>query len=176
MKMPKLFKALHNGTQKDACKECDYYIAANGTCQSKKCSTGNPYVTNFDRKHCKPYHRTDMIGARKTIDIDLAVNAQRRKEMINLTMFSTEKDLMKLTGLSHDELWDNDFDLDDWDVGFVSDVPLTVAMHNDDDEYDGGWEEPIEDACWLVVRMKSYCIGYTHIEFKGRHYYMVYNS
>ncbi len=80
MKIPKLFKALHNGTQKDACKECDYYISANGTCQSKKCSTGNPYVTSFDRKHCKPYHRTDMIGSRRTIDIDRSVNAHWIKQ------------------------------------------------------------------------------------------------
>ena len=52
--------------------------------------------------------------------------------MINLQMFDTEEDLMKLTGLSHDELWDNDFDLDDWDVGFVSDVPLTTTEYYDD--------------------------------------------
>lgn len=99
--------------------------------------------------------------------------------MINLQMFDTEEDLMKLTGLSRDELWDNDFDLDDWDVGFVSDVPLTVTRRNDDDydgEYDGEWEEPIKDAYWLVVQMESYCVGYTHIEFKGRHYYMVYHA
>lgn len=50
--MLKLFKKM----QKDACKECDYYIATNGTCKSKKCSTGNPYVTNFERQHCKSYH------------------------------------------------------------------------------------------------------------------------
>ena len=49
----KLFKP-----QKDACKECDYYNTANGTCKSKKYSTWNPYVTNFDRRHCKPYHYT----------------------------------------------------------------------------------------------------------------------
>lgn len=59
--MLKLFKALRKGTQKDACKECDYYNPANGTCKSKKCSTGNPYVTNFDRKHCKPYHECDTF-------------------------------------------------------------------------------------------------------------------
>lgn len=56
--MLKLFKLLHNGAQKDACKECDYYNPSNGTCKSKKYSTWNPYVTNFDRRHCKPYHYT----------------------------------------------------------------------------------------------------------------------
>ena len=60
MKMLKLFKMFHSEKQKDACKECDYYHAENGTCQGKKVSTGSPYVTNFDRKHCKPYHRTNV--------------------------------------------------------------------------------------------------------------------
>ena len=95
--------------------------------------------------------------------------------MINLQMFDTEEDLMKLTGLSHDELWDNDFDLDDWDVGFVSDVPLTVTEHYDDnDEYE--YEEAVEDAYWLVFQMDDYCVGYEHVEFKGRHYYMVHHA
>ena len=99
--------------------------------------------------------------------------------MIDLTMFSTEKDLMKLTGLSHDELWENDFDLDDWDVGFVSDVPLTKTKtyeygeHGEEfDEY----EEPVDDAWWLINRMDEYCVGYRHVEFNGRHYYMVHHA
>jgi hypothetical protein len=103
--------------------------------------------------------------------------SKRIARMINLTMFDTEKDLMKLTGLSHDELWENDFDLDDWAVGFVSDVPLTKTKtyeygeHGEEfDEY----EEPVEDAYWLVHRMEEYGVGYRHVEFKGRHYYMVY--
>lgn len=96
--------------------------------------------------------------------------------MINLTMFSTEEDLIELTGLTHDELWENDFNLDDWDVGFVSDVPLTVTRHNDDDEDGGEYEEPVEDAYWLVYQMDDYCVGYEHVEFKGRHYYMVHHA
>lgn len=93
--------------------------------------------------------------------------------MINLTMFTTEEDLMKLTGLSRDELWDNDFNTDDWDVGFVSDVPLTTTEYDKDC---GEWKEPVDDAYWLVHRMEEYCVGYTHIEFKGRHYYMVHHA
>lgn len=58
VKLRKCIKGCKRKTAKNACKECDYYISENGTCESKKCSTGNPYVTNFDRKHCKPYHRT----------------------------------------------------------------------------------------------------------------------
>ena len=99
--------------------------------------------------------------------------------MIDLTMFTTEKDLMKLTGLSHDELWDNNFDLDDWDVGFVSDVPLSTTMHYDDDgdyAHEDKYEEPVDDAWWLINRMDEYCVGYRHVEFNGRHYYMVHHA
>lgn len=39
--------------------------------------------------------------------------------MKNCIIFTSEKELQKLTGLSHDELWDNNFDLDDWDIGFA---------------------------------------------------------
>lgn len=60
----------HNGTQKDACQACDYYIATNGTCKSKKCSTGNPYVTIFDRRHCKPYHNASDKRENKRYETD----------------------------------------------------------------------------------------------------------
>jgi len=92
--------------------------------------------------------------------------------MIELKMFSTRKDLSKLTGLSEDDLWDH-FNLDDWDVGFCSDVPLT-KMESDEDC--GDFEEPVKDAVWLVMRMNSYCIGYEHVEYNGKHYYLVYHS
>lgn len=93
--------------------------------------------------------------------------------MIELKMLTTEDDLQKVTGLTHDELWEQDFDLDDWDVCFVSDIPLTDT---DRDEDDYCWEEPIEDAHWLIYRMENYCVGYEHTEYNGKHYYMVYHS
>ena len=61
-------------------------------------------------------------------------------------------------------------------MGFVSDVPLTVTRHNDDDEDGDEYEEPVEDAYWLVFQMNNYCVGYEHVEFKGRHYYMVHHA
>lgn len=54
-KLKKLFKVLGKRAQKDTCKECDYYNSANGTCKSKSAQLGDPYVTIFDRRHCKPY-------------------------------------------------------------------------------------------------------------------------
>ena len=82
--------------------------------------------------------------------------------MINLKMFSTEEDLLKLTGLKdHDDLWDAGFDLDDWDVGFCADAPLD---YDDDDSH------------WLMTQMENYCAGYEHTVYNDKDYYMVYHS
>lgn len=72
-------------------------------------------------------------------------------------MFTTEKELSKLTGLNHEQLWDSGFDLDDWDIGFQSDKPLP--------EYN-----------WLRNRMDSYCVGYNELALGGKWYYLVYHA
>ena len=85
--------------------------------------------------------------------------------MIELKMLTSREDLRKITGLprdNHDEaLWDVGFNLDDWDVCFVSDVPL---------------EEDNDDAYWLLMRMESYCVGYEHVEYGGKHFYIAHHS
>lgn len=49
--------------------------------------------------------------------------------MITLKMLTSREDLQKITGLPSDNydeaLWDAGFNLDNWDVCFVSNVPLT---------------------------------------------------
>ena len=84
--------------------------------------------------------------------------------MIELKMLTSREDLRKITGLpsdNHDEaLWDAGFNLDDWDVCFVSDVPL----------------EEDDDAYWLLMRMESYCVGYEHVEYGGKYFYIAYHS
>lgn len=96
--------------------------------------------------------------------------------MINLTMFSTDEDLCRLTGLDEEGLWDNGFNIDDWNVGFVSDIPLTIPeegnIHDDPDDY----EDPVDGADWLVNRMRAFCVGYTHTEYGGKHYYIVHHA
>ena len=103
--------------------------------------------------------------------------------MINITMFDTVEDLCKLTGLQTEEdLWNNGFNLDDWDVGFVSDVPLTMTVKEKAEDIDRHYygiyenEVPVEGASWLINRMEQYCVGYSHTEYKGKHYYMVYHA
>lgn len=85
-----------------------------------------------------------------------------------VTFFDTREELRELTGLpgdNHDEaLWDAGFNLDDWDFGFVSDT-----------EWHDNWDYPYYQS-WMVSHMDSYCVGYEHTEFKGKHYYMLYHS
>lgn len=94
--------------------------------------------------------------------------------MIDLKMLTTLEDLEEITRLPSDLLWGKGFDLDDWDVCFVSDIPLTYPQYYD--EEDRFFEEPIDEAYWLINRMRSYCVGYEHVEYAGKHYYMVYHS
>jgi hypothetical protein len=50
---------------------------------------------------------------------------RRFKEvMVKLIAFDTEEELMELTGLSEDELWEKGFHLDDWNIGFQSEIKL----------------------------------------------------
>ena len=65
--------------------------------------------------------------------------------MKTVSFFSTEEELQQLTGLNHDELWKNDFDLDDWDFGFVSD---TYWDHNWTNEPDNAFEY------WILNHIK----------------------
>lgn len=75
-----------------------------------------------------------------------------------ITFFDTYEELCELTGThSRKELWDAGFGLDDWDFGFVSDEPWG-------EEYSPYYQT------WLLL----HCIGCSHVEFGGRHYYMAY--
>lgn len=98
--------------------------------------------------------------------------------MIDLKMLTTLEDLEEITGLPSDLLWGKGFNLDDWDVCFVSDIPLTYPQYTETkyDEDDGFFEEPIDEANWLIRRMECYCVGYEHVEYADKHYYMVYHS
>lgn len=55
MNTKKKEKQKRRNRKRNPCKECVYYAKENGTCQSKKCSTGGyGYVGWFDRLFCKP--------------------------------------------------------------------------------------------------------------------------
>lgn len=74
--------------------------------------------------------------------------------MTNLIMYDTVEDLLELTGLPDcDSLWDNHFDLDDWDVGFQSEKEIPEG--------------------WLLNQMDCYCVGLRVVQYGGKYYYMV---
>lgn len=82
--------------------------------------------------------------------------------MKTITFFSEESELSALTGLNHDQLWDAGFDLDDWDLGFVSDTEFNL----EDTSYE----------FFMISKMESYCVGYRYVEYNGKHYYMAYHA
>lgn len=98
--------------------------------------------------------------------------------MTNLTMFDTVHQLKSLTGgLSDNELNKNGFvHLDSWDFGFVTDEPIDyLVSQNSGFSYRQGRHEHIWTE-WIVQKMNSYTAGYEHVEYKGKHYYMVYRE
>ena len=82
-----------------------------------------------------------------------------------VTFFSEAEELEKLTGLSHDELWDNGFNLDDMDFGF------RVRKEWNIEKYDDPYYR-----YWILNHMDQHCVGYEHVKYKNWHYYMLYHS
>ena len=109
--------------------------------------------------------------------------------MVNLIMTGKEEDLEKLTGLDREGLWNAGFNLDDWDVCFISDIPLHSEALREQVRSDWtgeDWEEETydlecdyeyyDDVHWLFWQMDSYCVGFNHVEYNGKHYYTVHHS
>ena len=103
--------------------------------------------------------------------------------MKTLIAFNTVNEIYQILGWKYtgnwkedeplrDKLWDNGFNLDDWDGGFACKEPLTYTEHENGDK----WEEPDEDVYWLVRQMEYYCVGYNHCEFGGWHWYTVHHA
>ena len=88
-----------------------------------------------------------------------------------VTFFDNIGELREITGVSEDNyhqvLWDAGFNLDDWDFGFVSDTEWNEDWWSNNAPY---------YQFWMLDRMSSHCVGYEHVEYGGRHYYMLYHS
>ena len=81
---------------------------------------------------------------------------------IDVKFFNTEEELTKLTGWSHDQLWENGFNLDDWDWGIAIDT-----IH----------AKEFEENQWLILSaMSNYCCGYEKVRTPLRTYYLLYHS
>lgn len=89
--------------------------------------------------------------------------------MMTVTFFDTDEELLELTGIPERlALWDEGFNLDDWDFGFVCDQEWHPCWGYEDGSH--YFEE------WLLNRMECHCVGYEHTEYNGKHYYMAYHS
>ena len=90
--------------------------------------------------------------------------------MKQVTFFETREELAELTGLSMDNhceaFWNVGFDLDDWDFGFQSDTEWNEDWNDEHPYYE----------FWLLMKMDCCCVGYKHVEYNEKHYYMVYHS
>ena len=97
--------------------------------------------------------------------------------MINLKITNNREDIRRWTGLPSDNcdeaLWNVGFNLDDWDICIESDTRL---IHEVDDGTDEKWDEPVDEAWWLVNQMDSYCYGYNEVEYNGKWYYTVHHA
>lgn len=84
--------------------------------------------------------------------------------MNTVTFFNTEEELQQLTGLNHQGLWNNCFDLDDWDWGFVSDTYWDPYDYKNNYMY------------WILNHMHNYCTGYKVTYYDNKYYYILYHS
>lgn len=102
--------------------------------------------------------------------------------MYNMVMFDTVEELLTLTGETDEsKLWNVGFCLDDWDVGFQTEKPMhhvyMVPEEDRDDFFDDGERDvPNNDAHWLMVQLDNYCVGYSYVEYKGKHYYLAHHA
>ena len=97
--------------------------------------------------------------------------------MIALRITDNREEIRQWTGLpsdNHDEaLWNAGFNLDDWDICIESDTRL---VKRESDGRGDWWDEPIEEAWWLVHQMESWCCGYNEVEVNGKWYYTVHHA
>lgn len=95
----------------------------------------------------------------------------------NLTFFESTEELEEITGLSHDELWENGFNLDDMDWGFCSDEKYVETSK---DEWGGNVASVRCDNTSFIYQilqwMDNYCIGFRYTEYNGKHYYILHHA
>jgi len=101
-------------------------------------------------------------------------------KMLNLVVFETEEELCELTGLTEHELWQKGFNLDDWEIGFQSEVKLHKTPTKKDIENGYRENELIAlfdlPAHWLMSQMNAYCVGANYVFLDGKHYYTVHHA
>lgn len=105
--------------------------------------------------------------------------------MKTLIVFNDYEDIYRILGWEftgdsnkdtplYDKLWDNGFNLDDWDIGFACKEPLGRMVKDDEDDK-RQWFEWDDDVYWLGMKMENYYVRHHHCEFGGYHWYTVHH-
>lgn len=96
----------------------------------------------------------------------------------NITFFENEAELNELTKLNHDELWDQGFDLDDWDWGFVTNENYTyeVITEYGDIELQVDYDKTPSYIYSILNYMDNCCCGFRCVKYKDKFYYMLYHA
>lgn len=115
-------------------------------------------------RHAPSIQITQALAKLYRVSVDWLCEGADCAEAV--AFFYTDEQLQALTGLDHMGLWDAGFNMDDWDWGFVSDKEWTEAWNDEHPEYQYR----------LLTWMENCCVGYEHVEYNGRHYYIQYHS
>lgn len=102
--------------------------------------------------------------------------------MITNVQFCDVNDLEGITGLSHNELWKHDFNLDDCDAVMILDENL-LPLEQDIDEYGNTswqpvdnlwslyWDNKISASLYDVLNSwENYCVGCHYTKYNGKIY------
>ena len=101
--------------------------------------------------------------------------------MLDIKWFENLDDLLALTGLTRDQLWDAGFNLDDWDFGVRCDRKLHADPTFDEiasgehyeDQLVIDWDLP---GYRLMYWMEEHCCGASYVNLDGWHYYLVHHA
>ena len=130
-----------------------------------QCGVSRDMMGKYERgRHAPNSYIMAMIADYYGVSMEYLCGVEEHGEKV--VFFDTEEQLQAMTGLDHNWLWDAGFDLDDWDWGFVADREWTEDWGKIVPEYE--W--------WMIAKMENHCVGYRHVEYKGKHYYMQYHA
>lgn len=108
--------------------------------------------------------------------------------MIKKITFFEPNDLEEMTGLTHEELWDVGFNLDDIDFGIVVEGDALDEQREEKclDYYGNDYTRTYREAkwdnetpyyvWWLINHMGNHCVGYEYCDYNGKHWYTVHHS
>lgn len=97
--------------------------------------------------------------------------------MQTINFFDQETDLQQLTGLTHEQLGEQGFDLDDWDWGFAAEEDYVEEYP---DEFGGTSFQikyDIPSYIYSILSyMENYCCGFRRVKYDNKFYYLLYHS